>query len=376
MIDLSRLKERWEGFANSTRGKRIINGVRGLLVAGIVGYLIYRLSLIGWGELWTSLPQTPYFYVTVLLMYSILPVSESLIYGMAWDVKPWASLPVLLRKRVLNADVLGYSGEAYLFAYARKNVDKPARTIALVIKDNLILSGFISVASAIVLLIGLLLSGYVALEAILGNPAPGYIGGAAFALVLAVGLFVQFRGSIFHLGEGLLARIAGLHVTRFLLSYVLQVVQWWVVLPDAPFSAWATLLVVLTVMNRIPFLPSRDLIFAGAGIELSTVLGIPVAPVAGMLLVRSAIDRILNFGFFTATTAWEQRYGASIESEDVAAFERVDDEGATSGALHDASDAAAPSSGGASERRRQSWEAAEQGDQRAGVETGDHEEQQ
>lgn len=372
MIDLSHLKERWEGFAKSTRGKRIINGVRGGLVAGIVGYLVYRLSLIGWAELWTSLPQTPYFYVTVLLMYSILPVSESLIYGMAWEVKPWASLPVLLRKRVLNADVLGYSGEAYLFAYARKNVDKPARAIALVIKDNLILSSFISVATAIVLLVGLLLSGHVALEAILGNPAPGYILGVAFALVLAVGLFVQFRGSIFHLTEDLLAKIAGLHVARFLLGYVLQVVQWWVVLPDAPFSAWATLLVVLVVTNRIPFLPSRDLIFAGAGIEMATALGVPVAPVAGMLLVRSGIDRVLNFGFFTATTAWEQRYGATIESRDVAAFEQVGDEGAASTVPLDAE---GPSSGGASERRRQPREASEQGDQHAGVEAGDHEEQ-
>jgi hypothetical protein len=325
MTDLSRLKERWEDFAASTHGRRIINGVRGLLVAGIVGYLIYRLSLIGWAELWTSLPQTPYFYITVLLMYCILPVSESLIYGMAWGVKPWASLPVLLRKRVLNADVLGYSGEVYLLAHARKNVDKPARAIALVIKDNLILSSFISIATAVMLLVGLLLSGHVALDAILGNPAPGYVMVGAFALVLAIGLFVQFRESIFHLTGDLLAKIAGLHVARFLLGYILQVVQWWVVLPSAPFDAWATLLVVLVVMNRIPFLPSRDLIFAGAGIELSTTLGIPVAPVAGMLLVRSAIDRVLNFGFFTATTAWEQRYGATIEREDVAAFEQIED---------------------------------------------------
>lgn len=323
MIDLSRLKERWRTFAGSTRGKRIIRGVRGLLIASVVGYLIYRLSLIGWGELWTSLPQTPYFYLTVLLMYCLLPVSESLIYGMAWEVKPWTTLPVLLRKRVLNADVLGYSGEAYLFAHAQKNVDKPAREIGLVIKDNLILSGVISVASATVLLVGLLLSGYVALDAILGNPAPGYLAVIAFALILVAALFVQFRRSIFHLTESLLAKIAGLHVARFLLSYVLQVIQWWVVLPDVSFSAWATLLVVLTVMNRIPFLPSRDLIFAGAGIELSAALGIPVAPVAGMLLVRSGIDRVLNFGLFTATTVWEQRNGASIETDDVAAFKEM-----------------------------------------------------
>jgi len=327
MIELSRLKERWDAIAESKRGKRIVKGVRGLLVAGIVAYLVYRLSHIGWGELWTSLPQTPYFYLTVLVMYFILPVSESFIYGMAWRIKPWECIPVLLRKRVLNADVLGYSGEVYLFAYAQKNVDRSAREVGLVIKDNLILSSIFSVSTAILLLIGLLLSGSVALDAFMENPAPGYVVGGAFVLILAGGLFIKFRGAIFHLSERLLGKIAGIHVGRFLLGYVLQVVQWWVVLPDAPFSAWATLLVVFVVMNRIPFLPSRDLVFAGAGIELSSALGIPVATVAGMLLVRSAIDRMLNLSFFTVTALWERRHGSPIATEDVVAFEQVDEDG-------------------------------------------------
>lgn len=319
MIERSRLKERWSAFAASKRGRRLIKAVRGLVVAGIVVYLVYRLSRIGWEEMWTSLPETPYFYLTVLVMYFILPVSESLIYGMAWDVPPRHCMPVLLRKRVLNVDVLGYSGEVYLFAYARDHVKRSAREIALVIKDNLILSSLISVSTAIVLLVGLLLSGQVALEAFLDRPAPGYVAGAAFVLVLGVGLLVRFRGAIFHLSEALLGKIAGVHAARFLLGYALQVVQWWVVLPDAPFSAWATLLVVFVVTNRIPFLPSRDLVFAGAGIELSSALGVPVATVAGMLLVRSVIDRVLNVGFFAGTTLWERR---RVAAEDVSAFEQ------------------------------------------------------
>lgn len=321
MIDLARLKARWDAFATSGRGKRILRIARGLFIASIVTYLVYRLSHIGWGELWTSLPQTPYFYLTVLAMYFTLPTAESIIYSKAWNGRPRDFLPVLLRKRVLNVDVMGYSGEVYLFAYAREKVQRPAREIALIIKDNLILSSIFSVGTAILLLVGLLLSGHIALDAFMDDPTPGYVVGAVFVFALVVALVTQFRQSIFHLSGGLLATIAGIHAGRFLLGYVLQVVQWWVVLPDAPFSAWATLLVVLVITARIPFLPSRDLVFAGAGIEMSASLGVPVAAVAGMLLVRSAIDRVLNFGFFTGTTLWERHRDVAITDEDVAAFE-------------------------------------------------------
>lgn len=321
MVNLASLRARWEAFASSSPGRYLLKGLRALFITGVIAYLVYRLSHIGWAELWTSLPQTPYFYLTVLAMYFTLPVAESFIYGTAWGVKPWSCLPILLRKRVLNADVMGYSGEVYLLAYARKNVDRPARELGLIIKDNLILSSIFSTGTALVLLTGLLLSGQVALDAILDDPAPGYVAGGAVALALAAGLVIAFRGAIFYLSGRVLARIAGLHATRFLLMYVLQVVQWWVVIPEAPFSAWATLLVVSVVTNRIPFLPSRDLVFAGAGIELAAGLGVPVAAVAGMLLVRSAIDRLLNLGFFAGTTLIERQRGAAITAREAQAFE-------------------------------------------------------
>ena len=284
-----------------------MKAVRYLLVAGILAYLAYQLAGIGWGEVLSSLPTTPWFYATVLAMYALLPLAEVLIYGRVWGLEARESLPVLLRKRVLNTDVVGYSGEVYLFAWAKQHIaTNNVRPLALAIKDNLIISSMMSVLSAVVVLVVLLATGYVTLGDVMENPTPGYLVAGGAALAFAIGLVVQFRRSLFTLPRNLLGWMFAVHGGRFLLSSVLQVVQWWVVIPDAPFSAWATLLVVLIITNRIPLLPSRDLFFAGAGIGMAAGLGIPSAAMAGMLLVRSALDRILNTGLFGATLLWER----------------------------------------------------------------------
>lgn len=307
------LQARWSAFASSTAGKRILTAIRYLLIAGILGYLVYQLSDIGWGEVLRSLPTTPWFYVIVVVMYFILPFSEVLIYGRVWKLKARESLPILLRKRVLNTDVVGYSGEVYLFSWAKQRASEgEARSIALAIKDNLIISSMMSVGTAVVILLALLATGLVALDDFLDNPTSGYLIAGGVVVALGIGLLVQFRRSIFTLPRRFLRWMCAVHGGRFLLSYVLQVAQWWVVIPEAPFSAWATLLAVLIVTNRIPFLPSRDLFFAGAGIGMATGLNIPVATVAGMLLVRSALDRLMNVGFFGGTLLWE-RYQATPE---------------------------------------------------------------
>ena len=281
---------------------------RYVLVAGILAYLAYQLAGIGWWEVMRSLPTTPWFYVTVLAMYAILPLAEVLIYGRVWGLKARESLPVLLRKRVLNTDVVGYSGEVYLFTWAKQHIagDDSARPLALAIKDSLVISSIMSVMSAVIILIVLLATGYVALGDVMENPTPGYLVAGGAALAFAIGMVVQFRRSIFTLPSHLLGWMFAAHGGRFMLSSVLQVVQWWVVIPDAPFSAWATLLAVLIITNRIPLLPSRDLFFAGAGIGMASGLGIPAATMAGMLLVRSALDRILNTGLFGVTLLWER----------------------------------------------------------------------
>ena len=306
------LRQRVQAWAASTVGRRVLRGARWLFVGGVLVFLGYRLTRIGWGEVMHALPTTPWFYVTILVMYVTLPLAEALIYGAAWGTTPRQCLPVLLRKRVLNTDVVGYSGEVYLLAWAKQRLGASTRALAMVIKDNLVLSSALSLSTAAVLLASLLLTGQVAVLEALNNPAPVYLVGGGLALTGVLALLVRFRRTLFFLPARTVLFVASVHGARFLANYVLQVVQWWVVAPEAPFSAWATLLALFVVMNRIPLLPSRDLLFAGAGIELAASLGVPTATVAGMLLVRSGIERGLNLSLFAAATFWERRYGEPV----------------------------------------------------------------
>ena len=237
--------------------------------------------------------------------------------------------------------MLGYSGEFYLYVWARDRVQRSNRWIMHSIKDNLILSAIASIGTALLLIGAFLVAGEIAIDDLLGSTGTGYliVGGFLVVLVSAEWMlpkalwlkrhepetYAQARTIceyqdylIFHLTGRVLAGLAVVHFGRFFVANALQIVQWWVVVPEASFEAWATLLAVQMAANRIPFLPSRDLIFASLGIEMSSTLGIPVATVAGMLLVRSAIDRLLNAGLFGLTSVWEHRYGIDPHSVDAA----------------------------------------------------------
>lgn len=283
-----------------------------MFVAAIVGVLIFQLSRIGWSQILSSLPTQPAFYVLVLAMYFLLPATESLIYGRLWSLPPLESLGVMIRKRVLNVDMVGYSGEVYLFLWAKDRVAQAPRAIMGAIKDNLIVSSVSSLFAAALLLGGLLLSGQIPVDA----PSPFYVGLGALAVSFLAVVVYRFRHVIFSLPRRVLAPLTGAHVSRFLLGYVFQIAAWWIVIPTASFQTWATLLVLFVVINRIPFLPSSDLVFVSAGAGITPLLDVPVAPVVGMLLVRSAAERVLNLLFFTSSVWFErQRVSTGEDAE-------------------------------------------------------------
>ncbi len=294
------------GRALETRGgQRATKALRWLLLGGVLAFLLHQLAEVGWRELWAGLPRTPWFYVLSLAMYLVLPLTEALIYGRLWGVPRRTLVGPSLRKRVLNADVVGYSGDVYLFVWAKHRLGLPDRPVWQALKDNAITSSAASLSSAGLLLGLLVLSGQVAFLDLLGDWDAGWVvGGVAVA---AAALGVVFRQRLFSLPMPTVAGLLGVHLARFTVVYVLQILQWWVVLPDAPFSVWATMLAVIVVANRLPLVPARDLVGIGAVLGMADVLAASEAALAGMLLARSAFDRLLNAGLFAGTSLWERR---------------------------------------------------------------------
>ncbi len=302
-------------YASSPRGRTVVRALRLILVVGILAVLVLQVGSIGWRSVLTSLPTTPWFYVLVLTMYFLLPSFELGIYRRMWRAPLAPLLRVLIRKRVLNNEVVGYSGEVYLYSWGRKlaGVDD-AKSFAAV-KDNAIASSLASNTILVILVTGFVLAGKVVLVDVIGPQNPIAIVVAIAGVAILAATFVRFRRSILSHSARVVGILFGVHCLRFVVMYGLQILQWWVVLPDAPLSVWATMLVVGTLTNRIPFLPARDMFTIGAMLGVSGFLDASQAVVAGMLVTKSAIDKTLNAGLF-ATTAWIDRRG-SVEAEDL-----------------------------------------------------------
>jgi len=295
--------KQWNHFRESAVGRRVLIGARWLFVGGILAYLASQITAVGWAEVWASLPTTPWFYVLLLLMYATLPLTEMVLYGRAWNAdSAWALLPALLRKRVLNNDVLGYSGEAYFSVWAHRHTNLGSRTILGTVKDTILLSSLASTSVAFLLLAVFFLAGQ--LDRLTQHlPAQSStLGTGVVLVVLVVSVGVSFRRTIFSLSSSLLLFIGAGHLARFLLINGLQVTQWAVVIPEVPAERWITLLALYIVVNQVPFVPSRDLVFMSAGVGLSGPLQIPEAALASMLLAQTLLDRTLNLLAYAGTS--------------------------------------------------------------------------
>ena len=281
-------------FNQSSAGKILTKTLSVGFTLLIVSYLIFKLTKIGWREVLDSLPTTPWFYIILVLMFFSLPVFQVFIYGLTWKKPRFSLFPPLLKKQVLDKNLIDLSGDMYLYFWAQKHLQIKNKDIFHVLKDNVILSSAASTSVAVVLLIAFICFGLIALpndwNGLKFNPVVVLI----LVVILILALVFKFRKNIFFLEKKVILSVLGLYVIRFLLIFFLQVIQWAVVLPEIPLIRWFTLLAVQIITSRIPLFPNRDLIFFGVGLEVSQWIGIPFQEMAGMLLASSVLNKLFN----------------------------------------------------------------------------------
>lgn len=264
-------------------------------MVGILGLLVYQLTEIGWKNVWESLPVTPWFYVLFLFLYFALPVSEQFIYRTSLNFSFWEGLPVFIQKKIYNADVLGYSGEAYLFLWGRKNLEESTAYVLGVIKDNNIISSITSTLVSAVILAIFLYVGQINIQQILDvelNQTYLYIGIVAVIMILVS--LVYFRHYIISMPFHTASKIFSIHLLRILFVYSVEIIQWMVVMPEVPLYIWFTYMAVKIISTRIPFLPSRDLLFIGASLEISKFMDVSSAGIAGILIASNVLSKLMN----------------------------------------------------------------------------------
>jgi len=251
-----------------------------------------------------SLPSQPWFYVLFFVLYVTLPVAEVLIYKQVWTFKAWEGFKVFITKKVYNDEVMGYTGELYLYTWGRKLAGKSDKDVLKNIRDNSIISAVNSNFTAFVLIGVLISAGQLNVADLIGNVNYLYVALAIFVTVVLSVLFVRFRKYLFDLPLKTAATIFVIYTVRFAIHHALLMLSWAIVIPDTPINVWFTFLATIIVVNRIPFIPSKDLVFVWFGIELSKMLNMATASVAGMLLVFSALTKITNLILFTLISVY------------------------------------------------------------------------
>ena len=297
-FNIESAQKRWDEIAHSTNGRRVLKIARILLFVGIIAFLVWELRDVDPVEVIQGLPLDIRFYLLFLAGYFILPITQILAYSVTWNFKLKHAIPAFIKKRILNKDVLGYSGEVYLYAWARDHVDAPAMSLMKTIRDQNILSAASSTLVAIILVAVFMVSGQITINTILGETSLGGIiaGGVGIALILVI--LVRIWKYLFDMPWGQASKIFSLHTARVLLRQVADIGMWHVAMPEVSLKVWFTYAAVSIIVTRIPFLPAADLVVMGVALGLAEVMEVPEAQLFALFASVTVLNRGVNLLFF------------------------------------------------------------------------------
>jgi hypothetical protein len=265
-----------------------------LVTLALAGGLAAQLLDAGLKGLESTLPANPFFYVATIAAYMLLPLCDYLIFRRLWGLPPSGLVP-LLKKRVANELVLGYSGEAYFYAWARTRMKLVAAPFAA-IKDVSILS---AIAGNLVTL-ALLAAATPFAFALMPERYVASVAGSA-AIVTGMSLVVVLlRGRLFSLPIRDLRWISGIHAFRIIAGTLLLGLCWHLALPAVSLGIWLVLVTMKMLVSRLPLIPNKDLVFANIAVLLvgnDDALGRLMALTAALTLVLHALVVALAAGW-------------------------------------------------------------------------------
>ena len=236
-----------------------------ITVAMIVG-LSRELLGSGLAGLSRAVPHNPLFYIAFALLYMSSPAGDYIIFRRLWGI-PLSGLAALLKKRIANDVVLGYSGEAYFYAWARQNAKMVAAPFGAV-KDVSILS---AIAGNMTTLAMIALAMTVALPLGVNMLTPGQLHAVETSTVVIFAMslpFLIFSKRVFSLPRAKLWWIFAVHCARIISGSVFIAFAWHFALPMVSIGMWMILAAARLLVSRLPLVPNKDLLFANITIIL------------------------------------------------------------------------------------------------------------
>ncbi|MPT49340.1 MAG: hypothetical protein E2598_13145 [Sphingobium sp.] len=246
----------------------------------ILAVVIYQLRHLDLHSLLALVPSSPFFWVIFAAAYLISPACEWIIFRRLWSL-PAGGFAALLRKLVSNEILLGYLGEVYFYSWARRNAQITAAPFGA-IKDVTILS---AITGNIFTLMMVLLSAPFIGSLHLGIDSTAFLLSALFILGSSIAAML-LRKRLFTLPRPELWFVAAMHMVRIILSTVLTAIMWHLLLPSVALSLWLLLSTARQLLSRLPFLPNKDVVFAGLAVVL---VGFDQQIVAAITLMASLI---------------------------------------------------------------------------------------
>lgn len=237
---------------NSTKWAGLLVSV---LILGAVAYQFRRFDV---RSLEGLLPSSPLFWIAFVAYYFASPLSEWVIFRRIWGL-PVHGFAALLRKLVSNEILLGYLGEVYFYTWARRHTDITTAPFGAV-KDVAILSALTgNIFTLLMVIISVPLFGSLHL----GEHTKAFVDSIIAVLVLS-GAMLLFRNRLFTLPRRELWFVTALHCVRIVVMMLLAAVLWHMVLPAVALSWWLLLGTLRQLISRLPLVPNKDVVFAGA----------------------------------------------------------------------------------------------------------------
>lgn len=247
----------------------------------ILGVVVAELATFNIVNIWTLLPPSFGFWLIFACYYASAPLADWVIFRRLWSI-PIAGFFALVRKLIGNELLLGYVGELYFYSWARKRANMVGAPFGAV-KDVAILSAVVGNCVTLVML-GLAYPLFGSLHLGLDN--------RTLVLSISVVLFTSvaamlYRKRLFSLPRQDLWFVVLVHFVRIVVTTGLAAWMWHIALPSVSVSLWLLLSTLRLLLSRLPFVPNKDVVFAGMAIFLvgqdHQVVGL-MAMMAGIIL--------------------------------------------------------------------------------------------
>jgi len=257
-----------------------------LLSVLLLAVIVRELSVVDVTGAFRGRSLPPIFWLAFLVFFAISPFIEWMMLRRLWQA-PFSGFWAILRKMVYNEMLISYLGDAYLFAWIRRELPHVKKPFA-VVKDMAIVSAFVgSVTTLAAIAIAWPFFPEID-QAHLGTAIP-----LALALPLASGgAIALFRNTFLSLPRGQILWIGAACGIRVIAQAVTAIVMWWSLLPDVPMTTWIVLVAVRMVSTRLPLVPNKDLAFAAVTVALIGSHD-AIAPVIVMITTMVVLANVL-----------------------------------------------------------------------------------